>query len=187
LHIISDRASGRRLASRHRGFTMVELILVIVLVGIVSAVAMTRFFDRTVYDAATAAEQLRAILRYGQKLAIAQNRSVFVQLAPNRVALCFANENPCGAANQVPAPGGENSWSDATRAACGVREWMCEGRPATVTTNINGNANPNTIRFDALGQPLAAAADQAAALTVTIAGGGGTHTVTMAAETGYVF
>lgn len=168
---------------------MVELILVIVLVGIVSAVAMTRFFDRTVYDAATAAEQLRAVLRYGQKLAIAQNRSVFVQLAPNRVALCFANQDPCLEANRVRAPGGENSWSDATRTACGVRDWMCEGRPATVTTNINGNANPNptTIRFDALGQPLAAASDQAAALTVTVAGGGGAHTVTMAAETGYVF
>lgn len=166
---------------------MVELILVIVLVGIVSAVAMIRFFDRTVYDAATAAEQLRAILRYGQKVAIAQHRDVFVQLAPNRVALCFANQDPCVAANRVRPPGGQNSWSDATRTACGARDWMCEGRPANIATTINGNANSITIRFDALGQPLAAAAGQAAALTLTIAGGGATHTVNLAAETGYVF
>ena len=166
---------------------MVEPILVIVLVGIVSAVAMTRFFDRTVFDAATAAEQLRAILRYGQKVAIAQHRDVFVQLAPNRVALCFANENPCTPTNQVRPPGGENSWSDATRAACGARDWMCEGRPANIATTINGNANAATMRFDALGQPLAAVAEQGAALMVTIAGGGATHTVNVAAETGYVF
>ena len=162
---------------------MVELILVIVLVGIVSAVAMTRFFDRTVYDAATATEQLRAILRYGQKIAIARHRDVFVQLAPDRVALCFANENPCTDANLVRPPGGENSWSDATRTACGVRNWMCEGRPAGIT----GSANFATIRFDALGQPLAPAADQAVNLRVTISGGGTTQSVNVAAETGYVF
>ena len=162
---------------------MVELILVIVIVGIVSAVAMTRFFDRTVYDTATATEQLRAILRYGQKIAIAQQRDVFVQLAPNRVALCFANENPCAAGNQVRPPGGENSWSEATRAACGVRNWMCEGRPA----GIGANANLAAIRFDALGRPLAPGAEQVVSLSVTIAGGGVSNTVNVAAETGYVF
>ncbi len=166
---------------------MVELILVIVLVGIVSAVAMTRFFDRTVYDAATAAEQLRAILRYGQKVAIAQHRDVFVQLARDRVSLCFANQDPCAATNRVRAPGGENSWSDATRAACGARDWMCEGRPANIAATINGNADFATIRFDALGQPLDPVADQAANLAVIITGGGTTHNVNVAAETGYVF
>lgn len=183
LHFHSQRAASHRSALRHRGFTAVELILVIVLVGIVSAVAMTRFFDRRVYDAETATEQLRSILRYGQKLAIARHRDVFVQLAPNRVALCLRNENPCAPANRVRAPGGENSWSEATRAACGVRDWMCEGRPVGVTAD----ANLATIRFDPLGQPLQAVGDLPAELRVTIAAGGNTRTVNVAAETGYVF
>lgn len=162
---------------------MVELILVIVLVGILSALAIPRFFDRTVYDTETATEQLRSILRYGQKIAIAQNRNVFVQLAPNRVALCFADQDPCAAANQVRAPG-ENSWSDATRTACGVRTWMCEGRPA----NITGNANIAVMGFDALGQPFnVPQANGFGGLAVTIAGVGSTRTVSVAAETGYVF
>lgn len=162
---------------------MVELILVIVLVGILSALAIPRFFDRTVYDADTATEQLRSILRYGQKIAIAQNRDVFVQLAPNRVALCFENQNPCAPANQVRAPS-ENSWSDATRTACGVRTWMCEGRPA----NITGNANITIMGFDALGQPFnVPQANTFGGLTVTIAGGDTSRTVSVAAETGYVF
>lgn len=168
---------------RHHGFTVVELVLVIALVGILSALAIPRFFDRAVYDTVTATEQLRAILRYAQKTAIARHRDVFVQLAPNRVALCFANEDPCTEGNRVRPPAGENSWSAATRTACGVRNWMCEGRPA----NITGSANLAAIRFDALGQPLAPAADQAVNLRVTISGGGTTQSVNVAAETGYVF
>lgn len=189
LHCVLRRAPhpppghGHVRTTRHRGFTAVELILVIVLVGIVSAVAMTRFFDRRVYDAETATEQLRSMLRYGQKLAIARHRDVFVQLAPNRVALCLRDEHPCAPANRVRAPGGENSWSEATRAACGVRDWMCEGRPAGVTAD----ANLATIRFDPLGQPLQAANGLAAELRVTIAAGGNTRTVNVAAETGHVF
>jgi len=182
-HVAPSRGHGRGRADRHRGFTAVELILVIVLVGIVSAVAMTRFFDRQVYDAETATEQLRSILRYGQKIAIAQNRNVFVRLAPNRIALCFADQEPCAAPNQVRAPV-ENSWSDATRAACGARTWMCEGRPA----NITGNANMTVMGFDALGQPFnVPQANQFSGLTVTIVGGDTTRTVRVDAETGYVF
>ncbi|WP_312552301.1 type II secretion system protein [Massilia sp.] len=186
-HVAPSHGRGRGYTRdhtrRHRGFTAVELILVIVLVGIVSAVAMTRFFDRRVYDAETATEQLRSILRYGQKIAIARHRDVFVQLAPNRVALCLRDQEPCAPENQVRAPGNENSWSDATRAACGVRTWMCEGRPA----NVTANANVATIRFDALGQPLQPAADGAVNLSVTITAGSNTRTVNVAAETGYVF
>lgn len=167
---------------------MVELILVIVLVGIISAVAMTRFFDRATFDADTAAEQLRAALRYAQKTAIAQNRPVFVQLAPNRVALCFLAAEPCAPANQVLAPGGENSGSAATRAACGNRGWMCEGRPADIAVN----ASAAVIGFDALGRPFGEPFGiQAAAgfggLDVTLAGGGITRSVRVAPETGHVF
>lgn len=163
---------------------MVELIIVIVLVGIVSAVAMTRFFDRTTFDTGTAAEQLRAALRHAQKTAIAQNRPVFVQLAANRVALCFQAAEPCAAANQVLAPGGENSGSAATRAACANPGWMCEGRPAGIAFATNATV----IGFDALGQPFGAqAAASFGGLTVTITGGGITRSVGVTPETGHVF
>lgn len=163
---------------------MVELILVIVLVGIVSAVAITRFFDRATFDADGATEQLRAALRYAQKTAIAQNRPVFVQLAPNRVSLCFVAAEPCAPANQVLAPGGENSGSAATRAACANRNWMCEGRPPSITAN----ANLAVFGFDALGQPFSVPAGaNFGGLMVTVAGGGITRNVAVAPETGYVF
>jgi len=174
----------RRFAGRH-GFTMVELIIVIVLVGILSALAITRFFDRTVYDTEAATEQLRTILRYGQKVAIAQHRNVFVILGPNSAALCFANEANCAAANQVQAPSGQNSDSAATRAACNARTWMCEGRP----NNVAGAASRNitAFGFNALGQPFDINATTFGGLTITLSGSGNTRTVGVAPETGYVF
>lgn len=182
LHADATRTSSR-LVRRHHGFTVVELILVIVLVGIISAVAMTRFFDRTIFDADAATEQLRATLRYAQKIAIAQHRPVFVQLAPNRIALCFRNEAVCAPANQVIAPSGGNSASAATLEACGSRSWMCEGRPA----NITATANIAVLGFDALGQPFDVPQTAVfGGLTVTVRGGATTRTVTVAPETGYV-
>lgn len=165
---------------------MVELIIVIVLVGILSALAITRFFDRTFYDTETATEQLRTILRYGQKTAIAQHRNVFVILGPNGAALCFANEANCAAANQVQAPSGQNSDSAATRAACNnVRTWMCEGRP----NNVAGGANRNitAFGFNALGQPFDIGAATFGGLTITLSGNGNTRNISVAPETGYVF
>ena len=35
---------------KQRGFTIVELIMVIVILGIISAVAVPRYFDRKVFD-----------------------------------------------------------------------------------------------------------------------------------------
>ena len=71
--------TGHKLAgTRAAGFTMVELIMVIVIVGVLAAVAASRFFVRTGFDVAAFAEQVRAMARYAQKLAVAQNRVVWV-------------------------------------------------------------------------------------------------------------
>jgi MSHA pilin protein MshC len=69
---------------------MVELITVIVLLGILSVVILPRFTDRGSYESRGFRDETVALLRYGQKTAIAQRRTVCVAIAPDGVNLTIA-------------------------------------------------------------------------------------------------
>lgn len=182
------------------GFTMVELIVVILLVAILSTYAASRFFNRTGFDAAGYAEQVRAMTRYAQKLAIAQNRNVFVTGSPDGMALCYANAFPCPANQTVPAPGGANSGSSATSAFCVsggayVANWYCEGRPNAVTISFAGGSTP-PFYFNGLGKPFLPGDMPAngtpsqnssfVTATINVSGDDVAIPVTISQETGYV-
>jgi len=169
---------------------MVELIVVMVLVGILGAIGAARFFDRTGFDAAAYAEQGAAMLRYAQKLAIAQNRPVFVQASAQGLSLCYTGAVPCGDADRVPAPSGSNSGNSATRAFCAaggayVPAWDCEAVP-TGTSMVLDPAAGGVFRFDGQGRLFLGAGAASTGLTLTISADGVTRTISVAPETGYV-
>lgn len=66
---------------QQRGFTLTELITIIVIVGILSVAALPRFFDNDVFQQRGAADQVKSALRIAQKAAVAKHTPVSVAVA----------------------------------------------------------------------------------------------------------
>jgi MSHA pilin protein MshC len=151
-----------------RGFTMVELILVIVVAGILAAVAVPRFVGRSGFDTRGFADQLAATVRFAQKLAVAQHTDVYVQLTTNDATLCYIATTPCPAASWAPGPGGEKPYT------ISVPNGVAIASPLAV------------LAFDPSGRPQTGAlVDIQAQLDIPV-NGSGTHHIYVERETGYV-
>jgi MSHA pilin protein MshC len=148
--------------SAQRGFTMVELIVTMVIIGILAVVVLPRFDLLRGFDEIGYRDQVKATLEYARKAAVAQRRNVQVTLAIGSVSVTIASDIPEGAAantfnRNLILPGSNSNTFPA---------------PAGVTLSP-----ATTLTFDPLGRPSAAG-------SFTISGV--TQPIIVEAETGYV-
>jgi Tfp pilus assembly protein FimT len=116
---------------------MVELVIVMMIAGILSFMAIGRLNDTGEVNAHGSAEQIASTLRFAQEAAVAQRRLMYVNVsaASGLVDVCLDSSNAC--AQPLGAPSGGNV---TVQAPGGV----------VLTTNTA------QFSFDGLGQPSVA-------------------------------
>lgn len=151
-----------------RGFTLIELVMVIVMLGILAIFAAPRMFNSGDFYARGFHDETLALLRYAQKTAIAQRRTVCVAFTTTTTTLtiaALAATSTC-AANPLVGPKGESQALITARA--GVTY-------SSTLTNFN---------FDGLGQPVNGSGAPVATQTIQVSSAA--KSITVETATGYV-
>jgi MSHA pilin protein MshC len=162
------RRSKERLLALHstqRGFTLVELVTTLVIIGIMSAYAMPRFFDNQsiVFSERGYADEVASALRYAQRIATASRCPVRITInAANYTAvqqsgaIQAATGCPAGAwATQVRRMDGSNLTGAAPAGvvlapAATVIVFQADGAAVNAALSVNGRfaINVNALTGD---------------------------------------
>ncbi len=165
LHLPRCRGRGQR------GFTLVELILVIVILSVLSVYALPRLFDTKAVYARGFHDETMGYLRFAQKTAIAQRRTVCVTFTTTKVTLAIAS---AAATFNCSSPGTLTGPTGTAGATVSL----------TAQRNAAFAALPASFNFDGLGQPITGTGAASATQTFAVTDSG--RTITVETATGYV-
>jgi MSHA pilin protein MshC len=124
-----------------RGFTLIELILVIMITGILAVAVAPRFFDRKVFESRGFHDETLAALRYAQKQAVAQRRTVCVAFTADTVTLTIVQN--AGSSDCITAAAVQN-----LTGPTGISPFQIAAKSGVTFT-----ATPANFSFNGLGQP----------------------------------
>lgn len=167
---IAFRPQAGRCAARIRGFTLVELITVLVVLGVLAVAVLPRLNDVSDIQAMGFHDEVVSALRHAQKTAVSHRRLVCASFGSGTVTLTVASTNPasgCGAATLNGPKGGS--------------AYATSPDPSAVSASATP-AGP--IYFQPSGK-ITNAAGTATDYLVTVSGLTG-NTITLVGNTGYV-
>ena len=147
------------------GFTLVELVVTLIIVGVLSITVIPRMFDRTPFEARGFADEMEAVLRYAQKVAIAQRRLVCVTLNP-----------------LVPAAALTLNIADTQAATACIQQLNVpsnQGNTLQMPDGVTFATTQSAFSFDGLGRP-------SSMVRITIPATDNAIAIVVEAETGYV-
>jgi MSHA pilin protein MshC len=155
------------LRARANGFTLIELVTVIVILGVLAAIAGPRFFGENIFRVRGYADEVATALRYAQKIAVASGCPVQVSLAP---ATGYTLMQRAASGNTCATSG---AYSLAVKRPDGGDDYR--GTPPT-GVDIGSSA---TFTFDGGG-----AATPTAGTVLTVVGQAGSYSITVDTATG---
>ena len=161
-----------RLPVRQRGFSLVELVIVLVMTSVLAAVAVPKIFNINGFNARGFHDQSLAYLRFAQKTAVAQRRTVCVAFATTTLSTITltmastAGATNCSSATALTGPQGES--------------------PVVLSSKsgVTYASNPTAFNFDSLGQPITTSGTAQATQTLQVSGI--SDNITIETTTGYV-
>jgi MSHA pilin protein MshC len=132
---------------RSHGFTLGELVLTIVIMGILAAVALPRLMSSKAFASRGFYDEAQAVVRYAQKTAIAWRRTIVVCISANELSAISNSDcnSPVALAHPVSGAALKSTAPDGvTLSPIGSFSFDGMGRPSaavtiTVTSSISGD------------------------------------------------